>query len=155
MGLRETGASGIADSKYKQLMENFCCKGKKRNKVVLEKKIESRVCALLLLLLLMLVLLQMGEILICQWPDGNFQLESWKKKSDDVRDKKINCNSKFLLEIGKKKYSLECSSCLRQQQRLFLNFQVREGGVQMQRGCSFRVASLRNPLLIAFYFSVK
>ena len=65
MGLRETGASGIADSKYKQLMENFCCKGKKRNKVVLEKKIESRVCALLLLLLLMLVLLQMGEILIC------------------------------------------------------------------------------------------
>lgn len=64
MGLRETRASGIADSKYKQLMENFCYKGKKRNKVVLERKIESRVCALLLLLLLMLLLLQMGEILM-------------------------------------------------------------------------------------------
>lgn len=63
MGLGETRASGIADSKDKQLLEKFCYKGKKRNKVVLERKIESQLCALLLLLLVLLFL-QMGDISI-------------------------------------------------------------------------------------------
>lgn len=44
MGLGETRASGIADSKYKQLLEKFCYKGKERNRVVLERKIESQLC---------------------------------------------------------------------------------------------------------------
>ena len=61
MGLGETRASGIADSKYKQLLEKFCYKGKERNRVVLERKIESQLCALLLLLLV-LVFLQMGDL---------------------------------------------------------------------------------------------
>lgn len=63
MGLGETRASGISDSKDKQLLEKFCYKGKKRNKVVLERKIESQLCALLLLLLVLLFL-QMGDISI-------------------------------------------------------------------------------------------
>lgn len=63
MGLGETGASGIADSKYKQHLEEFCYKEKKRNEVVLEENGITTLVALLLSLL-MLLLLEMRDILI-------------------------------------------------------------------------------------------
>lgn len=41
MGLGDLGPSRIADSKYKQLLEEFCCKGKK---IALEWNLVSQLC---------------------------------------------------------------------------------------------------------------